>query len=222
MRRYPGALPDDAVAQLIAIADQVFAEAGDPQGDAGDVAAAFPCAARWFVGFERERARRHRAIHLEIRGERNLDAPGGAFTLRGVADRIDMLQDGGAAILDYKTGKPPSNKQVKELLAPQLPLEGAILAAGGFPASARVTAEELIYLQLSGGGEGGRAQPIADAPRSDRAKPAAQLTQRIAWFDDPATPYHSARAAVQRRQRRRLRPSGAGARMVAVRLEEEE
>ena len=57
----------------------------------------------------------------------------GDFELTGVADRIDILKSGGAAILDYKTGRPPSPPHIRELLTPQLPLEAAILAAGGFP-----------------------------------------------------------------------------------------
>ncbi len=59
-------------------------------------------------------------------------APGGDFLLHGRADRIDELRSGGGAIVDYKSGKPPSNKQVKQIIAAQLPLEAAMLANGGF------------------------------------------------------------------------------------------
>jgi ATP-dependent helicase/nuclease subunit B len=148
----------------------------------------FECAARWFAGFERERADAITQSVLEIRGERKLDATGGEFTLRGVADRIDILQNGHAAILDYKSGKPPSNPQVKELLAPQLPLEGAILKAGGFPDLGARESDELLYLHISGRGEGGSVQPIADVPQLIE-KAWAQLTARVMRFDDPATPY---------------------------------
>ena len=86
------------------------------------------------------------------------------------------------------------------MLTPQLPLEGAILAAGGFPGLGKLAAEELIYLRFSGGAEGGEAQPIPDVPELI-AKAVAQLAARIAWFDDPATPYPFARAPLQRRDR---------------------
>ena len=36
------------------------------------------------------------------------------------------------AILDYKTGQPPTGKQVRMGLSPQLTLEAAILREGGF------------------------------------------------------------------------------------------
>ena len=35
-------------------------------------------------------------------------------TVHGRADRIDRLADGGLAIVDYKTGQPPTQKAVDE------------------------------------------------------------------------------------------------------------
>jgi len=150
----------------------------------------FHNAARWFVEFESERAAQTSQSVLEIRGSLTFNGPGGDFVLSGVADRIDLLANGHAAILDYKTGQPPSNAQVQSLLTPQLPLEGAMLKAGGFPGLGKLDAEELLYLHLSGGEEGGRARSLPDVPVLIE-KALAQLAARIAWFDDPATPYRS-------------------------------
>ncbi len=134
--------------QLIAIADQVFAEAGNPQGGAGAVAAALLKARRsWFVGIRARARARHRAHRIWKSAAAESRSSGGTFTLTGVADRIDILKDGGAAILDYKTGTPPSNKQVEELLV------AAIAAGRRDPGAGRLcgigarNAEELIYLQ---------------------------------------------------------------------------
>jgi len=52
--------------------------------------------------------------------------------LYGKVDRIDRLADGGLAIVDYKTGKPPSRKQVEAGFALQLGLLGLIAEKGGF------------------------------------------------------------------------------------------
>ena len=52
--------------------------------------------------------------------------------LRGRADRIDRLVDGGLAIVDYKTGEGPKNKQVDAGYAMQLGLIGLIAEQGGF------------------------------------------------------------------------------------------
>ena len=55
-----------------------------------------------------------------------------ASRVYGRADRIDRLADGGLAIIDYKTGQPPSQKAVNEGFALQLGLLGLIGRAGGF------------------------------------------------------------------------------------------
>ena len=189
-RRFPSAPPEDAMRQLMTIADQVFAELAIPKAALAIWRPRFENAARWFADFERERADQIVRSVLEIRGQKIFAAPGGAFELRGVADRIDLLKTGNAAILDYKTGRPPSTPQIRELLTPQLPLEGAILAAGGFAGLGKLAAEELLYLHISGGVDGGKAQPVPDVPVLIE-KAVAQLTARIAWFDNPATPYRS-------------------------------
>lgn len=52
--------------------------------------------------------------------------------LRGKFDRLDRLADGGLAIVDYKTGKPPSPAAVSEGFSLQLGLLGLIAERGGF------------------------------------------------------------------------------------------
>ena len=53
--------------------------------------------------------------------------------IHGRADRIDRLPDDTLAVVDYKTGKPPSTSRVQEGFALQLGLIGLIAEAGGFP-----------------------------------------------------------------------------------------
>ena len=65
------------------------------------------------------------------------------------------------AILDYKTGQPPTGKQVRMGLSPQLTLEAAILREGGFegiPAGSSVS--ELGYVRLSGNNPPGEQKPL--------------------------------------------------------------
>lgn len=52
--------------------------------------------------------------------------------LKGRADRIDRLADGSLAILDYKTGAPPSKTQVENGFALQLGLIGLMAREGAF------------------------------------------------------------------------------------------
>ncbi|WP_420807519.1 PD-(D/E)XK nuclease family protein [Aurantiacibacter odishensis] len=61
----------------------------------------------------------------------------GEMTERGIrifgkADRIDRLADGTLAVVDYKTGSPPTGAQVEEGFALQLGTIGLIAQAGGF------------------------------------------------------------------------------------------
>ena len=89
--------------------------------------------AQWFaaLGGERRAAHRRRCTPKSAASSR---FPLGerAFTLSGSADRIEQRKDGSYAILDYKTGAPRTEKQVRTGLAPQLTLEAAILRGGGF------------------------------------------------------------------------------------------
>ncbi len=68
-------------------------------------------------------------IRAEISGETEI----AGVTVHGKADRIDATSTGGLAIVDYKTGKPPSRRAVGEGFVLQLGLLGLIARAGGFP-----------------------------------------------------------------------------------------
>ena len=45
------------------------------------------------------------------------------FTLNARADRIDQNADGKLSIIDYKTGRTSSDKQISAGFSPQLPLK---------------------------------------------------------------------------------------------------
>jgi ATP-dependent helicase/nuclease subunit B len=183
--KYRDGLPEDAVGQLVAIADQVFADAGIPKAALALWRPRFQAAAKGFVDLERERRANIVNSHLEIRGQMAI----GDFTLTGIADRIDILQDGSAAILDYKSGTPPSIKQVTELLSPQLPLEAAMLARDGFGIGALI-AEELMYLSLANEKQA-RVPRLVKNAKELAVEAMAQLTRRVAWFKEPDTAYLS-------------------------------
>jgi len=189
VRLYPGPLSDNALLDLMRIADDVFARMGVPKAALAVWRPRFLGAARWFVDYERGRRAGIARSHLEVKGKRIFTAPAGDFELRGVADRIDLLTYGGAAIIDYKTGAPPSRKQVEQLLSPQLPLEAAILAEGGFEGVEKCTADALIYLRLSGGAKPGEERSVGDDALA--AEAVEKLMGRIAWFDEEMTPYRS-------------------------------
>ncbi|HUP66963.1 MAG TPA: double-strand break repair protein AddB [Sphingomicrobium sp.] len=83
----------------------------------------------WIAEQEREhQATGRRPLKAEVNGETIL----GGVTVQGRVDRIDLLAGDGLAIIDYKTGQPPSQKTVDEGFALQLGLLGLIGRAGGF------------------------------------------------------------------------------------------
>ena len=66
-------------------------------------------------------------LAIERKGETTVDG----IRIHGRADQVDRLADGTVAIVDYKTGKPPSGKMVAEGYALQLGLLGMIAQEGG-------------------------------------------------------------------------------------------
>ena len=102
------------------------------------------------------------------------------------------------AIIDYKTGQPPSGKQIAAGLSPQLPLEAMIALAGGFEGINGSTIEELAHVRLSGGVLPGEYIPVnavrdrvALTPDMLAAAASEGLRRRIAQFDQPRTAYLS-------------------------------
>ncbi|HEV2562935.1 MAG TPA: double-strand break repair protein AddB [Rhizomicrobium sp.] len=189
--QYPNALPDDAELELIAAIENVFRELGTPAATMALWMPRFIHAARYFLDIERKRRTDIVRSHIEMRGERKFAGPSGEFRLVCRADRLDELRSGGVAIVDYKTGKPPTGKQVNALLSPQMPLEGAILLEGGFAPLGKRTPEELLYIHFAG-----KKEPVEclriDCDAAELSKEAAEnLARRIAEFDDEAMPYIS-------------------------------
>lgn len=191
LRQHPKELPENAPALLIALGDEAFAAEGASSNALALWRPRFVRAARWFLEYEKERRRQisHSAVEHEAKLE--IKSPGGTFTLKARADRIDFFSDGRASIIDYKSGRVPGQKEVKSLLSPQLPLEAAMLLRGGFAGLKAKGFHHLIYIRLTGGEPAGDER-IIDAVADALAETAyAFLAKRIADFDNPATPYLS-------------------------------
>jgi ATP-dependent helicase/nuclease subunit B len=182
--------PQQAEARLIAMADEAFACYRVPQVALALWRPRFIRAARWFVAEERKRREEISRFWLEVEGQIEIDGPAGPFMLKGRADRIDILREGAAAVVDYKTGKPPTDPQLAKF-AQQLPLEGAILESGGFGEIGRVPAAQLVYIRFSGGAVAGETHVVKGDARERIAHSLSGLTRRIAQFDLPETPYLS-------------------------------
>ena len=145
--------PADAEEQLRRAMMRALAEADLRDALAAWWAPRLDRIADWVAGIEAARRSERTLVALqpEVRGTYEMARPGGPFGLVGRADRIERRREGGLAILDYKTGTPPSQKEVDAGLAPQLLLEAAMAEAGAFGDDLTGTAEELTYWHLTGG-----------------------------------------------------------------------
>ncbi|MGH6825595.1 double-strand break repair protein AddB [Methyloceanibacter sp.] len=188
-RTYSDELPADIYAALVDVADEQFATLGGSPRVEAFWRPALQRFARWFAATEPARRDRAVATRTEVKGALDL-AAGGGFTLTARADRIDIGEDGGVTIYDYKTGRAPLAKHVDELFAPQLALEAAIAEGGGFEGLGERTVVDLRYIEASGRHQGGVDREAAQSPPGDLAGRAlANLSRLIERFADPDTPY---------------------------------
>ena len=194
-KAYADRLPDDPVRELERFGSKHFATLNDYPEARAFWWPRFLRIASWFAGYEAGRRPGFDAMHAEIRGEYELPLAGLPFKLTVRADRIERLKDGRYAILDYKTGTPPTDKQVRTGLSPQLTLEAAILRKGGFkdiPAGASVAS--LVYVRLRGGepaGEEKRIQFDDSTPDAEADNALTQLIGVAARFAVETQPYLS-------------------------------
>jgi ATP-dependent helicase/nuclease subunit B len=116
-------------------------------------------------------------IAAEVKGEIAI----AGLTLEGTVDRIDRLPDGSLAIVDWKTGKPPSKRAVAEGYAMQLGLLGLIAEEGGFGAAlkAKPTVFEYWSLAAKDGALGHVATPTGLNKAGEGIDP-ADFTSRAA------------------------------------------
>jgi ATP-dependent helicase/nuclease subunit B len=156
---YKTTLPDDPAGTLRRIGEKHFAPLMDRPEARALWWPRFLRIASWFAGWESERRLNVRTIDAEIRGEISIPLDNGrTFHLSARADRIEHRTDRTFAILDYKTGAPPTGKQVRMGLSPQLTLEAAILREGGFEGiAAGASVSELLYVRLSGNNPPGKS-----------------------------------------------------------------
>ena len=195
-QRYATELPTDAAALLRRIGEQHFAPLMDRPEARALWWPRFLRIASWLAGWERGRRHGAAKVIAEIRGTMPIPLDRErTFVLSARADRIEELAGGGYAILDFKTGSPPTSKQVRAGLAPQLTLEAAILRAGGFAGiAARSSVHELAYVRVSGNNPPGEHRTV-DLPNDDPDAAAddarAKLEALIRRFEDEAQAYTS-------------------------------
>lgn len=152
----------------------------------------FEMAAQWLLRAEENRQDAIAKRLVEVTGALH-DPPGlPGFVLTAKADRLDLLGTGAVTIADYKTGKPPSRKEIEAGFAVQLPLTGWILKNGGFPDVESNEVAELLHIQVHGAKEGGAWKPVTvDDLDALIEQTAADVTNLLQQYAEAETPYRS-------------------------------
>jgi len=194
-------LPDNPVHALREIGERHFAPLMERPEARALWWPRFQRIAKWFSEWESARRGNIDAIKAETEGKIAIPLDNErTFYLSARADRIDLRADGTFAVLDYKTGQPPTGKQVRMGLSPQLTLEAAILREGGFDGiDAGASVGELVYVRLSGNNPPGEERSLElkiknETPQhpDDAANYARQqLEALIRKFENEDEPYRS-------------------------------
>jgi ATP-dependent helicase/nuclease subunit B len=201
-KKHADTLPVDAARELLGIGEKHFAPLMERPEARALWWPRFRRIAKWFAEWEFARRGSIDVIAAETRGEINIPLDNArTFTLSARADRIERRHDGRYAILDYKTGSPPTGKQVRMGLSPQLTLEAAILREGGFAGiDAGSSVGELVYVRLSGNNPPGEQKTLelkikqndTPQPPDDAAAHARrELEKLIRKFEDEGQAYTS-------------------------------
>ena len=125
--------------------------------------------------------------------ELDLTIKGRDVKLIGRADLVEAKGESGLVIVDFKTGKPPSNKQVMSGLSPQLPLLGAMASLSEKDGRLAGPPSEFFYI---GFGSGGGVQQVMDSRKPVDAAALSEdalqgLKDLLSAFADETTPYLS-------------------------------
>ncbi len=188
-----GRLVPGAEAKLIKRAEDAFSEL---MRNAAFRAFTWPrhaFAMKQFIDWENSRRDDIADIDTEQSGRLSLTlADGSQFTLTGVADRIEHHKDGSLIVVDYKSGRVPSQKEVNAGFSPQLTLEAAMIERGAFEKVRAKEVSSALYVKI-GGAKGVDTREV----KGEKDKPFDQLVQDqfeelhklLSQFRDEATPY---------------------------------
>jgi ATP-dependent helicase/nuclease subunit B len=168
--------------------ERAHAEFGLPAPRQAIERARLTAAAHAFGAWHDARVRAGAVTHLEINGAHLLE---GGATVFGRADRIDVLADGSIDIIDVKSGSSPTPNQVKIGIAPQLALEAAILAAGGFAQIAARDAAQVGFYRFRRSDPGFEPVDYKNGLAAEAQAAVAGLQKLLRQYTDDRRPFLS-------------------------------
>ncbi|WP_336811748.1 double-strand break repair protein AddB [Bosea sp. MMO-172] len=197
---YPEGLPADALGQLIGIGARLFRAYDDVPEVKAFWWPRFLLTAGHFIRWEESRRADIGRIGVELFTAASFPlADGSEFRLSGKADRIELTRTPSLRIVDFKTGAPPSKKQVEKGFAPQLTLEADLAARAGFKGlSGPLPVDDVLYVKLHHDPKGwGTSVPLkfGDETLADvAARHLERLLEYLAVLRSGREPFVSRRA----------------------------
>lgn len=131
---------------LLALMETELRKAGERDASLSGRRAVLRQTAKWYADWLSGRQAGLARLETEIYGTMEIQLPSGPFTLSALADRIELRSDGALAIIDFKTGAPPTEKVIAAGLEQQMPLQALIAAEGGFKPFGPRDVSELTYV----------------------------------------------------------------------------
>lgn len=181
------------VGNLISLLENELLQAGEPEQSLAGRRAVLAATADWYLDW---REGRIGEALFEVRGRFETEIAGlGSFTLSAVADRIERAPDGTLAIVDFKTGLPPSDAQISVGLAQQMPLQALIGGAGGFDGVPAGTVSELSYVAFRARPEVrtvGQSRTLSATPQELADTAEAGFTRLLTAYARADQPYLAA------------------------------
>lgn len=183
---YPTNLPQNPLQILLELGKKHFEKANLGKEIITFWLPRFEQTAEWLIKQEESYRFDVAKVYNEISGNICYDLPQGKFVFTAKADRIDILKNGNLNILDYKTGKIPTKKQILSGHALQVLLEGLIAKKGTFSGISSKKVENLIYWKL------GSDKVEIDATQDNILQQCEEyLLKLVSIFDMETTPYYS-------------------------------
>lgn len=194
LREYKGPLDGQAFAALATIGQDLLSSFDEGSEMRTLWFCRYKRLCHWFLDHEKQWRAQFAPLHTEIKGSFSFETEKGGFNLTAKADRIDKSEDG-LAIIDYKTGSVPSDKDMILGYDPQIPLEGLIAVRSGFSGLPGLPVAYLGHWRLSGGQDSGEEKTFRPGKDSSIASfldsTEAGLKELVSCFLDEKTPYIS-------------------------------
>lgn len=130
-------------------------------------------------------------VWSEEKGEITLNIEGAPFRLTGIADSVEKMKDGTYTIIDFKTGKGKSRKEIDAGFEQQLPLLAAIARDGELKHAPGGKVGEFGYVSVRYKFESKSATTSADDADALATRSISILSELIAAYRQPDAKYFS-------------------------------